>query len=521
MGNARSRYILYAALLLGLAVFYAAWVWSPALGGFGGDDAVYLLSAQYFHGGANATLGQGFAASGPYPPLYPLTLALFGGASSLLAAHLMTGAFVVLSAAVFLFWLRTSEVPPLPAVLYTLAVALAPGLEMQSLDILSEPLYLLLSLTALAAASKAQHSDQDGWVVASAAATALALLTRSAGLALLLAFMIWLLRCRPRRQWWLGLAAAAPFLWWAAWHRGGGYLTQIHLHHHWLEAFGQDLGRTLRVWALAWPADVTGPLFKPPFVIVSAGVAALGLIGLIRRLPAFDALYGLLYLGLILIWPFPAEAPRLLLMVLPVLLFGVAHSFNGTGAAGPLVRLTAILALLLVTLPQTAFNLVRLNAPVPPQLAPYKHFSGWYDPNPVRAQQSLLWTAALTQVLESLPESIPRDDCILSIKPSLTALYSHRLSYAPPAGSEPDSTFWSLLRSRGCHYDLVIAASSPTFPGTFYPLKRLLPVFKDRLVVVQTAQWASAPKAPVAAILLRLPSWAPPAPVLTPAPAKS
>lgn len=516
----RPRYILYTGVFLGLTAFYGLWVWSSALGGFG-DTAVYLLTAQYFHGGPGASLAGQFAASSPYPPLFALTLAAFGGANNLLAAHVITAVTLVLSCAVFLFWLRTLGLSPVMATLYMLVFALSPGLEMQALEILSEPLYLLFSLTALAAASRTEKTQDYHWVWLCSVATALALLTRTAGVALWAAFMLWLILRRPRREWLLGVASLFPFLVWQGWHLAGTYAYLAPLQGGHLAPGGHGLLAALRTWLLAWSTDVTGSIFKPPFLLTAAVVAILGLAGSVRRLPAMDALYVLMYMTMILLWPFPAEASRLLIVILPVLLATAAQCLMPIQPAGAAIRAGLALALLILVLPQTAFNLLRLGIPETAALSPYKHFNVWYTPDPKNAVFGMQWAAAVTGLLKSLPALVPPGECILSIKPALTALYSHRASYSPPAGSVPDRAFWAELRAQHCRYDLVLDAGSPAFPGRFYPLSRLLPVLRKRLTVVRAAPLSGIPGAPLAAVLIRLPPWPPTGPVPPPTPAKS
>jgi hypothetical protein len=82
---------LRALAFLVLAVAYLIWGWSSVLGDFGGDNAVYLLTAQYLSPYAPASdLAAQFARGSAFPPLFPLLLALTGGGESLLTAHIVT-----------------------------------------------------------------------------------------------------------------------------------------------------------------------------------------------------------------------------------------------------------------------------------------------------------------------------------------------------------------------------------------------------------------------------------------------
>ena len=78
-------------LITPVLAFYLYWGYSPVLGDFGGDNAIYWLTANYWSPYGEALLPAGhFATTSQYPPFYPLLLALAGGGTSVLAAHVIT-----------------------------------------------------------------------------------------------------------------------------------------------------------------------------------------------------------------------------------------------------------------------------------------------------------------------------------------------------------------------------------------------------------------------------------------------
>ena len=100
---------LYQIIGFGLlGAGYFLWTWSHELAEFGGDNAYYLLMAQHFSPwSANYVVAEYFANRSQYPPLFPLVLAMFGGGNSVLAAHLITTSFLLLSFLVIYKWLST------------------------------------------------------------------------------------------------------------------------------------------------------------------------------------------------------------------------------------------------------------------------------------------------------------------------------------------------------------------------------------------------------------------------------
>ncbi|MHB1528660.1 MAG: hypothetical protein ACYDDA_02065 [Acidiferrobacteraceae bacterium] len=509
--------LIYSLLFGFLSVFYTAWVWSPALGGFGGDNAVYLLTAQWIRSGGADVIAGHYAAGSPYPPLYPLLLSIAGGGHSILAAHLVTAAALVAACGMFLLWLRASGVGPGEASLFTIAFALAPGIERQTLQILSEPLYLLLSLTALWAATRAERDDDARWTAGSALAVAAALMTRSAGIALWIAFVGWILFRRSRRELLLAAGALVPFALWALLHaHGSGYMHDLFAVYraHPLDTLRQQVTTESLALRQGWYQDVSGWLLLPAFRAVAIALAVLGAIGIARRPLAFESLYLLIYLAMILVWPFPSEAARFLIVILPILMKLAARGLGNPRGPVRFAGITLACAMLAMVVPQWVFDVRRLAAPVPPGMTSFKHMIGWYQPDFREADVSLYAAAALTDMLRSLPELVPTGQCILNIKPSITALYAHRLSYAPPLGSTGPRTFYRTLTVEHCRYALLLAYGSPSFPGALYPLQRFHDEFGAHVQLLKGATLYTGRHAPLVSLLVKLPRFPHGAPVI-------
>jgi hypothetical protein len=192
---------LRALAFLVLAVAYLIWGWSSVLGDFGGDNAVYLLTAQYLSPYAPASdLAAQFARGSAFPPLFPLLLALTGGGESLLTAHIVTVSCLLVAFLLYFLWVREETSSPWAAFAVTACFALLPGTYLQALSVLSENLYLALCITAFFGACRWEKSGKPDWLILSAFAVSAACLTRGAGIALLAAFVayLWLKRI-PRR----------------------------------------------------------------------------------------------------------------------------------------------------------------------------------------------------------------------------------------------------------------------------------------------------------------------------------
>jgi len=95
MRQFQSKHTIIGLLALTfIATAYYLWTWSDVLAHFGGDNAYYLLTANYLSPYSSANpVASYYSGISQYPPLYPLLLALSGGGESLLMAHIVTTTF--------------------------------------------------------------------------------------------------------------------------------------------------------------------------------------------------------------------------------------------------------------------------------------------------------------------------------------------------------------------------------------------------------------------------------------------
>ncbi|MEJ2187553.1 MAG: hypothetical protein P8Z36_16815, partial [Gemmatimonadota bacterium] len=197
------------------------------------------------------------------------------------------------------------------------------------------------------------------------AAAVLAYFTRSAGLPLVLAVLLWLLLLRRWRRAAVLVAVFVPLagLWWLRAHLAGGvpYLQQFLA----VDPYTPELGRigfTDLVQRVAANDRLYVATLLPRLLFGAAGVipavasvllvlaALLGWVRRIRR-PSVAELFLPLYTGLLLVWPQVWAGERFLLPVLPVLLGLAGESLTALGgvsgrrtaAATALVPLAAML----------------------------------------------------------------------------------------------------------------------------------------------------------------------------------
>ena len=510
-----------AALLLfvGLAAFLYFLCWNGVAAGFLSDDAIYLLMADSFRG-ARTGLSQGLIdyvmRQSLFPPLYPLLLAAFGADSSeLLRAHLVTTTTLIAGLAMYAIWVESQIRDRVGAIGLALVFALLPGTLIHSLDIYSEFPYLFLTLVACWLAGRTPGAARVSVVLG--VCVGLAVATRSAGLSLALALGIWLLRQRGSRILCFVLALAPALLWsaykqWAYGnHEGYGALwsalwLQFVQHPGYVWTYLQPQFGTLWQGVLAnfdlWQSRTTA--------CVVAAVLLAAMVSWIRRLVAwrFDAWYVLIGAAMIIVYPYPGTFPRLVLPLLPIVLFyAYAEIRVGLGRAveiggKPIVAYGLLAIMLTIVAPSLFFLSDRMLEPSAPLPADWKHTRYWLRPWRIDdVRKDVAFRANLVEALREVGQSVPEQDCVSSPHTAIGMLYARRVFVQPPAPSVDAREFDR--RIRGCAYVLLVPVKGEIgkdIAEPFYPRERLA---TDSFETARIWEDTADPNVPTA-ILLRL-----------------
>jgi hypothetical protein len=346
VGLVRRRPVAVAAALVLLHVALALLSFQPQPH-TGGDNGAYITLGRSLleHGTYTELWEPAETAHTKYPPVFPLVLAIAMafGLQPWVQLKLVVLALSAGGVAFSFLWLRARRRAAL-ALGVGLLLAVAPGLMREGRWILSDVPFWAFTMVAVWAFERLRPDDWRRFAVA-AGATLLAYFTRSAGLPLVLAALLWLAWRRAWAQFAaLGAIIGIPALLWALRtraHGPAGYVSEFWFVDPYIPALGtigpadfmqRILENVHKYVALHLPILLTGSLGLV-LTVVSALVVALALYGwLVRvRRPRVAELFLPLYLGLILIWPAIWSGERFLLPMLPLLLF-----YAGEG----LVRLT-------------------------------------------------------------------------------------------------------------------------------------------------------------------------------------
>ena len=344
------RSSLRRILLTVTVVWSAVLVWlafNPAPHS-GGDNAAYLALTDALLKGegyvdAYDPLG---APHSKYPPLFPLLLAGAGlvGASTWVAFKLIVAVATVLATGIVFLWAER-RLGPWRAFAVSILLATAAGVVYYSHWILSDPVFVLLTVSALWALERSESRSWDPrWLAAGVAAALGAYFTRSAGIPLLVAVLAWLALRRRYRA--LGVVAASlavpAGLWWirSVGVGVGDYGAEFWLVDPYQPGLGTVgpaglLGRAVAN-AVAYatrhvPAALVGAqgAWAPVLGVALLAAAALGWYKQAREKAGPAEVFLPLYLGLILLWPAVWGGDRFVLPVLPLLLLYAAATLDG------------------------------------------------------------------------------------------------------------------------------------------------------------------------------------------------
>ena len=306
-----------------------------------GDDLIYLSLSKSLESGSYREV---FRASAPlhvkYPPGYPAWLVLVRQvAGDRLDVILATNLVVVGVSLIILFVVARRMMGAWFALALLLLMVLNPGLLWMGGSLYSEALFLFLSSATLAATLRADRSNGRA-SIAGIAFAVLAFLTRSAGIALVVAVGVWLWSRRKRLELLVYSLASTAVI--------GGWFVYVALASRDLSArsYANDLpvgavnthgGALARLAHRAWenapsyatgilPTELSLPTIPDTLIDnwlwlgAEVVLLATGIVVFWRTWRAAAA-YLVLYGGLLILWPWPSG--RLLDPLIPFVLFAM------------------------------------------------------------------------------------------------------------------------------------------------------------------------------------------------------
>jgi hypothetical protein len=338
-------------ILLAIAVpATIAFSWQGVIASLGDDSVSYLTLARYLSPFSSDPLGAPWAKyHSHFPPLFPLLLVFTGGAQNLLAAHLAVAACALVALALVYRYASLRLGGALAGAFVALLFLLTPSAWVSIRGILSEPLYLALSLAALIYHDRrVETGGGKRELLVFGLLVAAAYLSRVAGIALIAAYAAHVaVRAIARRKLptpWTLMPLILPFalagLWLLLRPRPDvdNYGLTLHaIAEHWVKDPGVAAISTGTLLG-GWMASFTG--YSGVGSSMRLFFGALGFMGVVgallgARRNRIDSWYVLASLAMLFLWVFPEDnTRRLLYPVLPLLLVHAAEAL--AAACAPL-----------------------------------------------------------------------------------------------------------------------------------------------------------------------------------------
>ena len=327
----------------------------------GGDNAGYLSLAHSLATGAGyvEAWDPALAPHTKYPPLYPalLATAMGFGAEAWITFKLLSLLLVTVSVTVCFAWVRDRH-GVVMATGVSAVLAFSPAFLWSTNWILSDPLFLALTLACLWSFQRSQHVPWPSWwILAGCVFAILSTFTRTAGLPLVLAVGMALGLARH----WRALAGfvvafvAPTVFWWLRSRAGGGaqYVSEFWM----IDPYQPDLGQAgigdlavrvlenLQGYVLVHiPAGLSpwsgGALTALGLVLMATALA--GWVGRMSVRWTVVELFTPLYFGLILLWPAVWSGDRFALPLYPLVLFYAGEALlRGARRVDPRLPLAA------------------------------------------------------------------------------------------------------------------------------------------------------------------------------------
>jgi len=420
------------------------------------DDSVsYLTLAHWLAGDAsNPYLAKWTWWQAHFPPLFPLLLAATGAWKHLEWAHLLVSGFEVAAVALFYAYAVARLESRRGALAVTALFILAPVAWVHVLGILSESLFLALSLAALLwheLRLRGREARAADWLVFGFL-LALTCLTRLVGLALVAALVAQALVARlarregPRLSGLLlavlpTLVLVGAWLWLRPIEGGDKYEGILaSSFHNWITVPGTVLPIAARAitdaWISAFTVDPDVPFVMRGF-FVAVGLIALAGAGMAAWKNRLDGWYALAFAAIVFAWVFgEGVTRRLLYPLVPLALLHTAMALRGAlppfalgrrgeaFALGTAATLQALLCLpALIQVQEKSFD----RAPVLEGFEySYADITDYYTSHGGEARKNAAGQLATLAGLEALAKATPPDARVMWMRPEYVALLGHR-----------------------------------------------------------------------------------------------
>jgi len=456
------------------------------------DGIIYILQADYFSNwnAEHLPVLEQAMAYRSFPPLYPYYLSILGaGSDSIILASVATSILLLPVCLLYVDWQINEGLAKANALINAILFLLLPAALLISTELWSENLYLLLVFLTLWGFSRSENST-DKWLYISAFTCGLALITRSVGISLVIALLIVVYRRDKRKIVFTTIIIFIPWLIWAFISNGIAY-DQTYLDQGFLDkykslisAHGSNMDAVISIFqiqlkTLWWGLQLqfsnllnNGTAILAILIIITASYS------LCRRFIylSLDALYIIIYLGIIFVWNFPGQNVRFIYVIIPFILFYTQTTTSllfkqDNKNINLFVNLSIPLLIVIIIFPCLIFMTNRLITNPDEHAQHFTNDRYWLTGmDTEKMYKHLIFKNRLIESAIEIKEIVPQEECIYSIHQEFVMLHSRRRSIVPPLQDVNQEEFIKEITQ--CRYMFIVGTSHKDHEP-LYPVDRV------------------------------------------------
>jgi len=489
--NIKFTYLLFFFSFFLAYLFYYSITFNDQLAGFNSDDAVYLLLSDLysFKTAGYENLYELLRTTSYFPPLYPIVLALFGvdSGNPALATNI-TVAIQLIALFFSAFWIYKKTNNIYVSLASVIIFLILPGSLIFSQELWSEHLFMFLLYWCLIIINYKKINIKH-WL-SIAALIALATFTRSIGIALIIALILFLFVNRIRFAIIYSGISLIPFIFWniirESYFDRSSYLdtflsTISNLSFYQIfELFIKKI--TVLYQSILWlfssiQTNLLHQFITNLFLLFFLTLILIELLDRSKKFK-FDAFFLIAYLAILFVWPYDSVyfVSRFLYPLFPLLVFYFINRYTLYITRYKCSLVTHILlfgVILISILPSSYQFLSRAYADVETELMPFRRDRQWLMTDDVEIAKILINNSYFTiKSLKEMQSIVPVNECIYSIQAPIIMLHAKRVSSILPHPEVSDEEFTK--ETSACNYVLAMPVydAAGKYPE-FYPVQRL------------------------------------------------
>ncbi len=442
-------YTLAIYLIIYSYLFFTFTV-SPWISSLASDSVNYILLGQYFSPWTQTSdVINSILTYQDYPKFFPMILGITDATHNLMYAHFLSSSFLIFALILLSQYLVLIKYDKTSSILILFIFSLLPSTWINSIGILSENLYIALSILIFFLFELWRQTGKQKYIYLSLLFSIFAFLTKTIGIIILVLISFIFARefsgrlsiTKKRKNIFIALIIMLAIILEILtfqfipeqYKNQTSEIYSLIINNQILpiEYFKQQVTSIhdawKRAWLIYWFEDLS-----LRHVLVNL-VGALAIIGMSLRIKEkkIDAYYTLFYIIFIMLWPYPGQSSRFLYPILPFLIIYFLYSISAlTRAYAPdklyVSNSLSLIICLIIILPTTGFTFHRFQSGV---MTGINHVTEYYrEPDISKATLNAEIQLKIMNDISNLKSLTQENDVILFFEPSYISALANRPS---------------------------------------------------------------------------------------------